>query len=235
MWDYDLFMSASNYVFLPGTLCDERIFKDLLPLFNPHFVVDLRHSDSIEDMVMKVAEVPYEKFVLIGFSMGGHVAQEFALKYPQRVERLVVIASSSEGYPADERQIVVDSLPLIEKGKFNGITDVRLKVYLHPNSYENLSIRKTIHDMAGPDAKEVYLRQIKATLDRRDLRPQMKDLKVPTFFVAGEDDKIVRVEAMQRAHDNLIGSEFLAIFDCGHFVPLERPDVLIPAIQRFIG
>ncbi|WPU64212.1 alpha/beta fold hydrolase [Peredibacter starrii] len=228
-------MISSFCVFLPGTLCDERIFQYQLREFPNHAVIDLRHSDSIEEMLELVRKLPQKKMTLIGFSMGGHVAQEFAIKYPERVEKLVVIAASGEGYPPEEKKLVLDTLPALEKGKFTGITDKRLKDYLAPASYENLEIRNTIHAMAGADAKEVYLRQLKATLERRNISADLQKVTLPMLYVAGEDDKIVLPSAIERTAKNPKNAKFESLNDCGHFVPLEQPGILNMILLDFIS
>lgn len=224
-----------NVVFLPGTLCDERIFKHLLPIFPHHTVIDLRSPVSIEAMVEAVEAAPFEKFVMIGFSMGGHIAQEFSLKHPERVEKLIVMGSSSEGYPVEERKIVESTIGLIEKSKFTGITEKRLKEYLHPHSYENLEIKQTIQAMAGADAKEVYLRQIKATLDRRDLKAQLEHLEIPVMFIAGAEDHIVPLPSIRRSAANIPLARLVVIEECGHFAPLEKPEEVKEAIREFLA
>jgi pimeloyl-ACP methyl ester carboxylesterase len=222
------------HVFLPGTLCDERVFKNQVSLFSPGEVVDLRHSSTMEQMLAAVSAVQIPRFHLIGFSMGGHVAQEFALRYPERITKLVLLASSSEGYPIEERKKVLSAMDIIERGKFQGISDRRLREFLHPASFENLEIRSLIHAMAGSDAKEVYLRQLSATLDRKDLRPQTRNLKLPTLFIGGADDKIVTVESVERSAANIPNAKFSALMLCGHFVPLEQPDEANDRIRQFL-
>jgi len=126
----------TSLVFLPGTLCDERLFKYQIEKFPNAHVVNLRTQNTLDEMIETVTLVPYEKFVIVGFSMGGSVAQEFTLKYPARVQHLVVIGSSALGYPAHEREIVLKAKPMIDKGLFKGITERRLKEFLHPKNYE---------------------------------------------------------------------------------------------------
>ncbi|WP_408097222.1 alpha/beta fold hydrolase [Peredibacter sp. HCB2-198] len=221
-------------VFLPGTLCDERVFQYQLEEFSHYKVIDLRHSETIEDMLELVKNLPQKKMTLIGFSMGGHVAQEFVIKYPERVEKVVVIAAGGEGYPPEEKRLVLDTLPALEKGKFTGITDKRLKDYLAPNSYENFEIRNTIHAMAGADAKEVYLRQLKATLERRNLSLDLKRVETPMLYIGGEEDKIVSPTSIERTAKNPLNARFESINDCGHFVPLEQPGILNMILMDFI-
>jgi pimeloyl-ACP methyl ester carboxylesterase len=175
-------------------------------------------------MLSAVAETPFDTFVLVGFSMGGYIAQEFTLRYPQRVEALVLIGSSCEGYPPGEREIILRAMPQIEKGLFRGLTEKRLRQFLHPKAYEDTGVRELIHSMAGSDAGEVYLRQLKATLDRRNLSQEIGKIQCPISVIAGKDDQIVPVESILRMERYAPRAEINILSECGHFVPLEKPD-----------
>jgi pimeloyl-ACP methyl ester carboxylesterase len=184
-------------------------------------------------MVRSVEEVEFKEFVLVGFSMGGYVAQEFALKHPKRIQKLILIGSSSEGYPPKEKEIIVRALPQIEKGLFRGLTEKRLKEFLHPRSYEDKSIRDLIHSMAGVDAGEVYLRQLKATLDRRNLSAEIRKIQCPISLIAGKDDQIIPVDSILRMERYAPDAEINVVPDCGHFVPLEKPERVNEIIYEF--
>ncbi len=223
----------NHFVFLPGTLCDERVWHHQTAAFKDSLVVNLRTQSTLEEMLESVSNVPFENFVLVGFSMGGYVAQEFALKFPERVKKLVLIGSSSEGYPAHEKEIILKALPQIEKGLFKGLTEKRLQQFLHPRSYENAGIRELIHSMAGQDAGEVYLRQLKATLDRRNLSKEIGQIRCPISVIAGKDDCIVSVDSILRMEKYAPRAEINVLPDCGHFVPLEKPDRVNELIYEF--
>lgn len=221
------------FVFLPGTLCDERLWHHQTAEFKEHTVVHLRTQSTLEAMIQAVADVPFEFFVLVGFSMGGYVAQEFALKHPARVKKLILMGSSSEGYPPHEKEIILRALPQIERGLFRGLTEKRLKEFLHPKSYEDVGIRNLIHSMAGVDAGEVYFRQLKATLDRRNLSTEIGKIRCPISVIAGKDDKIVPVESILRMERYAPQAEINVLPDCGHFVPLEKPERVNELIHEF--
>jgi pimeloyl-ACP methyl ester carboxylesterase len=188
-------------------------------------------------MLNAVAEAPFDSFILIGFSMGGYIAQEFALKYPQRVQKLVLIGSSCEGYPPGEKEIILRALPQIEKGLFRGLTEKRMRQFLHPKSYEDAGIRELIHAMAsgsdGENAGQVYLRQLKATLHRRNLSQEIGKIQCPISVIAGKDDQIVPVESILRMERYSPRAEINILAECGHFVPLEKPEKVNELLFEF--
>jgi pimeloyl-ACP methyl ester carboxylesterase len=224
----------ASFVFLPGTLCDARLWHHQTEVFKTHTVVNLRTQESVGAMVESVAQSPFEKFILVGFSMGGYIAQEFALQYPERVLKLVLMGSSCEGYPPGEKEIIQRALPQIEKGMFRGLTEKRLRQFLHPRSYDNPAIRELVRDMAGgDDAGAVYRRQLNATLDRRNLSQEIGSLHCPMSVLAGKDDQIVPVESILRMEQYAPRAEIHVLSECGHFVPLERPDQVNEILYYF--
>ncbi|MFS4457760.1 alpha/beta fold hydrolase [Bdellovibrio sp. HCB2-146] len=214
------------FVFLPGTLCDERLWQYQLPEFSKSIVVNLRTQNTLEKMLDSVYEVSFDSFVLVGFSMGGYVAQEFALRYSERVEHLVVMGSSTQGYPPKEQEVITQALPVIRGGLFKGITDRRLREFLHPKSYAKPELRELIHSMAGPDAAQVYLRQLEATLGRRDLSSEIGNIVCPLTAIGGHDDHIVSAESILAFNKLVPNAQVQILEECGHFVPLEQPAVV---------
>ncbi len=78
--------------------------------------------------------------------------------------------------------------------------------------------------MAGSDAGEVYRRQLKATLDRRDLSGEIGAIACPFYAIAGKEDRIVPVESILRIEERAPRAEIHVFAECGHFIPLEKPD-----------
>lgn len=212
-----------NVVFLPGTLTDSRIWINQQSLFLNSIIVNLRNQISIQEMLDDIYKIQYAKFHLIGFSMGGYIAQEFTIKYPHRVESLTIIGASAFGYPEEEYELALRNLFHINSKSFKGITEKRLQLYLHPKSYFNEEIKQLVKDMQGADAAEVYLRQTKATLNRRPLVKELTELGCRIQFIAGKNDHIVKLKKIKSSHHAIPESKIHIIDECGHFIPLERP------------
>lgn len=217
-------MNRMPVVFLPGTLCDERLWQFQVKPLPSTWVVDLRTQKSLTAMLESVRQVPFESFVLVGFSMGGYLAQEFALSYPERVQHLVVVGSSPLGYPPHEKEIVLKSRAFIQSGFFKGITQKRLREFLHPTSYLKNELCELIKSMAGLDAAEVYLRQLEATLDRRDLTQELGRLQCPLTAIVGKQDQIIPPDTVLEFKKWVHLAEVFLLDECGHFCPLEKPD-----------
>jgi 3-oxoadipate enol-lactonase len=108
---YEMAGRGPTIVLIHGGLADSRLWDDQFKAFAKHYRVvryDLRgfgKSDfsmgplsHVEDLATLLKTLGIEKATLVGLSLGGMVATEFALEHPQTVERLVLAASGLRGY-----------------------------------------------------------------------------------------------------------------------------------------
>jgi hypothetical protein len=91
---------------VPGTLCDERMWGRLLPLLGDGFEfhhVPLHKARSRAQMQELIGAHTAPKANLVAFSLGAYLAVEYALANPERVNSLVIIASSARGLQEKEK------------------------------------------------------------------------------------------------------------------------------------
>ena len=85
---------------IPGFMADATLWNamtdDLAP-FGPLVATDLSQGEDIETMAAALLSDAPERFVAVGFSMGGYVARELARIAPERVTALILIATSARG------------------------------------------------------------------------------------------------------------------------------------------
>jgi len=161
------------------------------------------------ETVLTCLNVP-ERFVLAGHSFGGAVAVTYAVAHPERVERLIVIGTSSDFrlHPALEVLFKMPT-PLLERLNRTVARDLHAPAYVLKRLYRNSLI----------------------TWPGRELLPQVK---TPTLVIIGQRD-ITFPKASQHAVADLIpGAEKLTVPVSAHLVQLERPDAVNRAIQRFL-
>ncbi|QDK44416.1 hypothetical protein DOM22_04215 [Bdellovibrio sp. ZAP7] len=215
-------------VCLPGFLCDERLWtyqKDLLAEIDCSFA-DLRKASNLNQMLDTIDKSFPGPMTLLGFSMGGYVAQVFATQFPHRVAELILIGTTGSPLTDVEVKIRIQTRNLLKKVAFGGIASSQLKHYLHPDALENSEIRQLILDMAASNNTEMYLNQMNATLDRRDLKMNLNSLKIPITLIGGVDDQIAPKEKMEAFSRAIPRARLHMIEGAGHFIPLEKPDEL---------
>ena len=97
----------TTLVFIPGSLCDEALFAPQLEHFKHQYsvvIADISHGQTIAELADAVLHQSPEKFVLLGFSMGGVIAFEIMRRAAHRVEKLILLDTSPLGDDEDKRQ-----------------------------------------------------------------------------------------------------------------------------------
>lgn len=95
----------ADLVLLPGFMCDQDLWTDMvldLTALGPIHYGNVYEDGTLDGMARRVLDTAPERFVLIGFSMGGFVARVLALMAPERVTGVAFVASSARGYSDEE-------------------------------------------------------------------------------------------------------------------------------------
>lgn len=188
--------------------------------------------EGIDDLVFHYVDLldtlGLERVSIVGTSLGGWIAAEFAVAYPARVHRLVLVGAAG---------IKVDGVD-------------RFDVFLHPIEE---TLQHLFHDASraaqllptelGP---EVIVRGYReaATLARLSWNPYLYNPKLsrrlgrisaPTCILWGQDDTFLP-PAYGEAYARLIpGATLQTIAKCGHLVPLEQTEAFAQQVTRFLA
>ena len=178
----------------------------------------------------------WEKVHLVGHSMGGMVAQEFAARRQDRLSSLVLSATSSAFGRADgdfQKQFVSDRLEPLE----NGATMADLADEL-VNGMMGASPDPDGRDIAWRCMAEVpeatYRAAIAciATFDRRD---NLSRIAVPALAVAGERDRNAPAAMMERMASRIAGCRYVCMPGLGHLANLEDPPAFNAVLEDFLA
>ena len=223
---------------LPGLLCDESVFahqieglKVICEVRAPHF----RGLDSIDAMARFVLAGAPRKFSLAGFSMGGRVAMQIMRIAPERVERLCLFDTGATPEPVDGAQ---KRKPLVDiaytKGR-RALADVWLPPMLGSSLRDNVAFKAPIIEMIERSTPADHEKQIKALVERPDMRDVLPKITCPTLIVCGAQDAFSTPAQHREMADSIPGAELLIIEDAGHFVSMEQPEVFTRALRKFMG
>ena len=162
---------------------------------------------------------------LVSSSLGGKVAIEFAIKYPQLVSRLVLLCPSGMG---DEER-----LPIMEGMKNNDHKKMITAVFHKPRHVDREMLRYYQARFQNRRWKMGIIKMVKGTNDHvvRAKLPQVKNL---TLFINGQEDQIVDPLVGQVASRELPHGHHLAIPNCGHAPQIEKAWLVNRLVVHFL-
>jgi pimeloyl-ACP methyl ester carboxylesterase len=182
-----------------------------------------------DDVLTLIRTLGLGRYVLVGHSMGGKVAQLVASRQPEGLAGLVLVAPSPplptiDATTAEQRSHAYDSRANIEATLQRALTHRPL-----PDPIPDQVIVDSL--AVAPAARSVW--PLEGLLD--DLTTATHRIAVPVTVLAGEHDK-VDPPADLRTHllPHVPGAELIVIEDTGHLSPLEAPDRIAAEIDRFV-
>lgn len=199
------------------------------------------YHDMADDIRLLMDELNISKAHIAGNSMGGQIAQVFALDYPERTISLTLVATTS-----GDRDL---SPPTQEVTNFffNGrpITNIaeaierhiaQYKIYLHPDDFDAAAAR-TICEKAYARAYHPAgnQRQLIAMLTAHPRGEALQKIMLPTFIIHGDYDPVFPLDHGQRLADVLENSELCVIPNMGHGLPKRAYTPIIEALSKFKG
>jgi pimeloyl-ACP methyl ester carboxylesterase len=195
-----------------------------------HRRIEAKQPISVEYLVGELHTF-LERFVqnppyhVVSSSLGGKVAVEFAVRYPQMVHRVALICPSGMG---DQEQ-----LPIMEGVVRNDMYSVIRSVFHKTRHVDRDLVRYYKLAMNSRKWKTGLLRTIRGTLEFT-VRDKMKELKAPTLLITGERDRICDPNTAEEAARELPHGHFLAIPNCGHAPQIERHWLINRVVAHFL-
>ena len=227
-------------VFLPGSLCDERIFEHQKRHFekaNTVEIIRIKDQYSIWKMAEHVLATSPSKFILIGFSMGGIVALQIMRMAPERVLGLALLSTnawqSSVAQIQTREQQLADVRAHGEKTLSKTISD------LYPSGLDGQDKKQSlmhelIKDMALNCGVETFCNHWSAINTRPDLSNMLDQIQCPTLVLFGEQDLLCASEKQQAMSQQIPNATLVSIDNCGHFCTLEEPALTTRSIENLI-
>jgi pimeloyl-ACP methyl ester carboxylesterase len=227
-----------DLVFLPGFMCDATLWSAVTPHLEHLGAMrfgDVYSDDTLEGMAERVLDGAPDRFVLVGFSMGGFVARVATLMAPERVSGVAFIASSARGdTDADRgRKAARFARPRDAAARPTGVSRAATARGLHPDRETDPVLIDKLRRMQRELGPEVLARQFAVV--RRDGYADLERISCPALVVACRQDRLRSYEETERMARHLPRASFETLEDCGHMAPLERPAELAALLAGWIG
>lgn len=219
---------------LPGFMLDARLWDDIraeLSILGQLSFGDITQDDSLEAMAKRVLLNAPLRFVLIGFSMGGYVAQWVYKFAPERVIALVFMNTSAHQQSATEVAQTQAQIELAKQYPFKGLTRRALASSVDPDRTGDQALLDRLQTMAVDNGKDVFIRQLSAM--RNDGYEDLQKVQCPTLIIASRNDQMRSVEESQQMADQIPQSKIVVMEHCGHMTPLEKPAELLGVLSSW--
>jgi len=187
-----------------------------------------------DDILELCEELSLDEFILMGHSMGGKVAMQFAQQHENLLEKLVVVDIGIKEYPMHHEHILagihavqlkdVDSRKDAEEQLSKHIESEGVKQFLLKNLYW-----KEKGVLAWRMNVPVLEREMPQILARLDVTERM----VPTLFIRGELSNYILDEDIASLEDAFPDSELITIENSGHWVHAESPTEFLESLLSF--
>lgn len=207
-------------------------------------------EEFIEDIDGVRELLGVERIHLMGHSIGGMLAMQYALRHPDRLRSLILVnstAASSEyvgqvnqllserlSPEARQRQKEIAASEAFTRGEPDAIREFML-VLLSANFHDPGKVEQL--NLFFPDdfmARSERLQALGRDLTEFDIYPRLGEIDCPTLIVRGESE-VLPEEATDRIRDAIPGARMEVLVDCGHFPFVECNDQLQATLREFLG
>lgn len=194
-------------------------------------------SGMADDLAQLLDHLKVDKAHILGFSMGGYIAQEFALKHPGRVNKLILMATAAsiDGYG---RNIVMGWINVRRSSMSREqITRLQATWLYSPGLLDDDARfeRSVANSMANPYPQQdhAFIRQGQAILGF-DASDRVAKIQAETLVVAAKDDILVPPRNAEKLA-KLLPKATLKVLEGGHLGCMEYPNEYNEAFLEFLG
>lgn len=178
------------------------------------------HLNWVNDLHELSRVLGYERFSLLGHSYGGFLAIQYALTWPDSLDRLILVGTSAG-------PVSIGAIPEVRSD-----ADLKMIFKAQWSSYFWGS-NKHWDVFEGIDfSLDPFLAAFQVELPGYDLRDRVGEIRLPTLLVSGSADRYLA--AMRWLDDNLVDSPLVVLENCVHMPFYEHPGAFLSALLDFL-
>lgn len=240
---YEVHGEGPNLTLIEGLGYDLWMWNSQLPAFSPHFrvlVYDNRgvgrsecppgpysHAQNATDLAALLDHLGWERTHVLGISMGGFIAQQFALDYPTRVDRLVLAATGFGG--ANMVPITHEAVAAMTPDP-SLAPEERIRRAM-PVAFSDQIVRWRLEHPQPPHAA---MAQLLAGVNF-DVESRVSEIVAPTLVMTGNNDQVVPAQNAELLVARIPNAELLVLHKCGHVLNIECAERFNQEVVRFLS
>lgn len=188
--------------------------------------------DMAFDLAEAMEQLGIEKADIFGVSMGGMIAQHFAIEFPEKVGKLILAVTSSKPNPI-LTESVQEWITLAKSGDHAAFMDSNLRrIYSYTYYRRNRWMIPLVGKLTKPKSYDRFFSQADACLTH-DAFDRLSEIHAPTLVVGGEKDLALGGAASREIAAKISGAQLLMYPQWGHGLYEEAQD-FNEKVQRFL-
>lgn len=235
---HGLFGSSDNW----GTLAKK------FALNNTVYLIDLRNhgrsphsslmnyelmADDLEELIIN------EKIIdpiILGHSMGGKAALEFAKKYPENIQKLIVADIGIKAYPM-HHDVIIKGLQNVDLNKIKSRTEATksLAVFVKEIGIQQFLLKNLYWIEKGQLAWRMNLSSIVENIHEILREIEIENSNIKTLFLRGELSNYIIEEDFSKILEVFSNCRIETIENAGHWLHAENPARFYQKVTEFIG
>ncbi len=198
---------------------------------------DYETTDMAADALALADVLELESFHLLGLSMGGTIAQQMALRAPERIRSLTLVVTFGGGGNWGAAQAALWSKRVLGMSREERIDELMLLCFSEA-TYENAEgiafMRQMMLANPHPQETDAFVRQLQAT-SRHEVRARLGELTMPVHVIGGEHDVLVPVWKSRELAALIPGARLTVLEGAAHGVNVERAEEFNTVVLEFLA
>ncbi len=219
---------------------DHRVIRFDLPgagLTGADPTGDYSDERGIEVLVALMDRLGAPRATLIGHSMGGRLAWNFAARHPERLDRLVLIAPdgfASPGFEYGKKPVVAAPVKLMQYALPKPILRMNLSpAYADPSALTDDLVARYYDLLLAPGVRTAMIARM-AQMVLQDPVPMLERIETPTLLVWGEMDAMIPVTNAADYVHAMPNATLVMLPGVGHLPHEESPAASVAAVKSFL-
>jgi 2-hydroxy-6-oxonona-2,4-dienedioate hydrolase len=201
----------------------------------PEITYTIKYYSKLISKFIRRLGIDSRSWSIIGSSLGGHIAAEFAIEYPTALSKLVLISPagalpvSFKGTPALHNYVNIVKAKTVQQ-----VRRALLGIDKTVKSVEYNYAKMLFQRLASPGAKEAFMSALKGSAEAPRLNDRLHKIKAKTLLIWGKDDQIIPVSFLH-PFIKMKNCRVILIENCGHSVHMNCSKLFNKIVIDFLG
>jgi pimeloyl-ACP methyl ester carboxylesterase len=242
---YETTGSGPHVVLLHGGNLDSRMWDDQVPFLAKSFTVtryDIRPYgrsalaekgySNVDDLTALMDALGITRASLVGLSLGGRIAIDFALVHPDRVDKLVLMGPGLTGFPFNQKdEAVLAMLARAKSGDAQGAMELWLQHPMMAPAMARPAVAARIRPIAMDNAKIWSHLAVGERVPNPPAIKRLGDVRAPTLVIVGERDVPDIQQIVKLVATSVPGARTAVVPGAAHMPNMEDPSL----VNRWLG